>query len=756
MHQTNEPVIPSTRVNGATAASGSKPRSNTKKDMTLPAKSDMQKVEVHPRNKKSSVKQKNCVDSSISYKRTVVHIVLWYLDSGCSKHMTGDRSRLRNFVKKFIMTVRFENDHFGAIMGYGDYVIGDSVISRVYYVEELGHNLFSVGQFCDSDLEVAFKKHSCYVWDTDGVELIKGSRDITAYYETIGITYERTVSRTPQQNSIVERRNRTLVEAARTMLIFSKALMFLWTEAASLFNDKMASVDNTSGPALQRKERPSSTRIDQDTPSTSTSQTTQEAQSYVILTSVEEDDHGIEVAHIDNDLLLNATCKKALNLLKKGLLIQGEAVEASKRKRSLLDHKIQLLSKGSSEGSGIILEVLVPRSCQSWRDLPRDNPLVSVEVLRPFEWYVSNHNEDGNPSRANIKQALGRNGQDYNSTPILMKKMQIVAGDGVTIKCDGVRTYKGWRQDFGDGLRLQLERENLHEVNAKTCLGVLRTQLKEFFASKRVKSSDHLNQCWQQDFEEYTLCKPDTYRRNLLENLDTLEAVIHRTIVTYVGAGHAAYADRFYELPRLVHHLVTPENKMTERLVAKGYRQEEGIDFEESFAPVARIEAIRIFIANAGSKNMTIYQMDVKTAFLNGDLKEEVYVSQPEGFVHPDHPTHVYRLKKALYGLKQTPRVWYQASPTKEHHEALKRVFWYFRGTINWGLWYPKDTAMAQTAYADADHAGCQNTRRSTSGSAQLLGDKLVRWSSKKQKSTAISTTEAEYITMFGYCAQIH
>ncbi|GKB33559.1 retrovirus-related pol polyprotein from transposon TNT 1-94 [Tanacetum coccineum] len=89
--------------------------------------------------------------------------------------MTGDRSRLRNFMKKFIRTVRFGNNHFGAIMGYGDYVIGDSVISRVYYVEGLGHNLFFVRQFCDSDLEVAFRKHLCYVQDTDGVELIKGS-----------------------------------------------------------------------------------------------------------------------------------------------------------------------------------------------------------------------------------------------------------------------------------------------------------------------------------------------------------------------------------------------------------------------------------------------------------------------------------------------------------------------------------------------------------------------------------------------------
>nr|GFA33188.1 retrovirus-related Pol polyprotein from transposon TNT 1-94 [Tanacetum cinerariifolium] len=161
------------------------------------------------------------------------------------------------------------------------------------------------------------------------------------------------------------------------------------------------------------------------------------------------------------------------------------------------------------------------------------------------------------------------------------------------------------------------------------------------------------------------------------------------------------------------------------RLVAKGYRQEEGIDFEESFAPVAHIEAIRIFIANAASKNMTIYQMDVKTAFLNGELKEEVYVSQLECFVDLDHPTHVYRLKKALYGLNQAPRAWYKAKPTKKHLDALKRVFRYLKGTINWGLWYPKDTTMALTAYADADHVGCQDTRRSTSGSAQFLGNKL-------------------------------
>ncbi|GJT00754.1 retrovirus-related pol polyprotein from transposon TNT 1-94 [Tanacetum coccineum] len=111
----------------------------------------------------------------------VVQVIIWYLDSGCSKHMTGNRSKLKNFVEKFIGTVRFGNDHFKAFMGYGYYVIGDSVISRVYYMEGLGHNLFSVGQFCDSNLKVAFRKHSCFVRDINGADLLKGSRCTNLY-----------------------------------------------------------------------------------------------------------------------------------------------------------------------------------------------------------------------------------------------------------------------------------------------------------------------------------------------------------------------------------------------------------------------------------------------------------------------------------------------------------------------------------------------------------------------------------------------
>nr|GFB23485.1 integrase, catalytic region, zinc finger, CCHC-type, peptidase aspartic, catalytic [Tanacetum cinerariifolium] len=121
------------------------------------------------------------LNASLQEKVLVVQIVLWYLDSGCSKHMIGDRSQLINFVHKFLGMVKFENDHVVKIMGYGDYKIGNVTISRVYFMEGLGHNLFSMGQFCDSDLEVAFHQHTCFICNLDGVDLLTGSRGNNLY-----------------------------------------------------------------------------------------------------------------------------------------------------------------------------------------------------------------------------------------------------------------------------------------------------------------------------------------------------------------------------------------------------------------------------------------------------------------------------------------------------------------------------------------------------------------------------------------------
>nr|GEY52681.1 retrovirus-related Pol polyprotein from transposon TNT 1-94 [Tanacetum cinerariifolium] len=223
------------------------------------------------------------------------------------------------------------------------------------------------------------------------------------------------------------------------------------------------------------------------------------------------------------------------------------------------------------------------------------------------------------------------------------------------------------------------------------------------------------------------------------------------------------------------------------RLVVRGYRQDEGLDFKESFAPVARMEAIRIFLAYAAHKSFTVFQIYVKTAFC-----------------------------MALYGLKQSPRAWYdelstfllqnhffkgtidptlfirrfdddilvvqvyvddiifgsthlrpdivhatclcaryQAKPTEKHLKEVKRIFRYLRGTVNTGLWYTKDYGFELTGFSDADYAGCKDTFKSTSGGAQFLGKKLVSWSSKKQDYTALLAAKAEYVSLSACCAQV-
>ncbi|GJU27432.1 retrovirus-related pol polyprotein from transposon TNT 1-94 [Tanacetum coccineum] len=187
------------------------------------------------------------------------------------------------------------------------------------------------------------------------------------------------------------------------------------------------------------------------------------------------------------------------------------------------------------------------------------------------------------------------------------------------------------------------------------------------------------------------------------------------------------------------------------RLVAQGFRKEEGIDFEESFAPVARTEAIRIFIENVAHKNMMNYQMDIKKAFLNEELKEEVYVSQPEGFVDQDNPSHVYKLKKALYGLKKAPRAWYDMLSSF----LISQHFSKEKSKLDEDLQgKPVDATLYRdmigslmyltSSRPDLIYAVCFCARYQTKPTEKHL-----------QACTAISSTEAEYIALSGCGAQI-
>nr|GEU98164.1 retrovirus-related Pol polyprotein from transposon TNT 1-94 [Tanacetum cinerariifolium] len=458
IHNTNVHVIPSTGVNSCTDASGSKPRSTTKTNRILPAKSvNKKKVEEHHRTNKFS----------------------------CSKNMTWDRLRLRNFLKKFIETIRFGNDHFGAIMGYKDYVIGESVISRVYCVEGLRHNLFSVRKFCDSDLEVAFRKHSCYVRDTNGVELIKGSRGSNLYT----ISVEDMLKFSPI----------CLLSKA------SKNKSWLWHRRLNYLNfgaiTDLAKKDLVRGlPRLKfEKDHLCSAcqlgKSKKHTHKPKAENTIMEA---------------LHTLHID----LCRPMRVGIFHQKSVLRTPQQNGMVERRNRTLIEAAQTML---------IFLKAsmfLWAEAIATASNLP---PSTTIDQDAPS----SSHS----PSSSELQPPISHQGVAAGST---------IIEDNPFAHAD-----------------------NDPFVNVFT--------LKP---SSEASSSRDATLKW-------------IYKVKLDEYDDVLK------------------------------------NKA--RLVAKGYRKEEGINFEESFAPVIRIEAIQIFISNAASKNMTIYQMDVKITFLNGDLKE-VYV----------------------------------------------------------------------------------------------------------------------------------
>ncbi|GKE23607.1 retrovirus-related pol polyprotein from transposon TNT 1-94, partial [Tanacetum coccineum] len=613
-----------------------------------------------------------------------------------------NRSQIMNFVSKFLGTVRFWNDHIARIIGYGDYQLGNVTILRVYYIEALGHNLFSIG-----------------------VDLLSGSRDTNLY----------TIS---------------LDDMLKTSPI---CLHVTFDELTT-----MASKQFSLGPGLHSM-----------TPATS---------SLGLIPDTVSQQPCIPPNRDDWDHLFQPMFDEYFN-----------------------PPSITFIPVQDVAAPRAVLLSNSPVSTSIDQDAPSTS-IPSTQEQRTFSEHFSRWINDHPIANVIVNP----------SHSVSMRKQ--LQTDARWCYFDAFLTLvepKKFKQAMTEPLWTDAMQEEIHEFERL--------------------------QVWE-----------------LVPSLDKVLLIKLKWIFK-------VKTDEFGGVLK---------NKA--RLVAQGFRQEEGIDFEESFAPVARIEAIRIFIANVAHKNMTIYQMDVKTAFLNGKLKEEVYISQPKGFVDQDNPSHVYKLKKALYGLKQAPRAWYdmlssflisqhffkgavdptlftqqagndlllvqiyvddiifastntsmrnefanqmttnprgmfinqskyaseivkkygllttdsvdtplvekskldedlqgkqvdstlyhgmieslmyltssrpdliyavclcaqyQEKPSENHLQAVKWIFQYLKGTINMGLWYSKDTGMSLTSYADADHVGCQDTRRSTSGSAQFLGDKLVSWSSKKQK----------------------
>nr|GEW87123.1 uncharacterized mitochondrial protein AtMg00810-like [Tanacetum cinerariifolium] len=396
----------------------------------------------------------------LELKAEAVQIILWYLDLGCSKHMTGDCCQLTNFVYKFLGIVKFGNNQIVKIIGYGDYQIGNIIISRVYYVEGLGHNLFLIGQFCDSDLEVAFRKHTCFVCNLEGKLQAKADIGILIGYAPKKKAYR-----------IYNQHTRKIIKTIH--VDFDELTVMAFEQLGS-------------GPGIQSM-----------TPATSNSR-----------------------------LVRNPILQQPCN----------------------------------------------PSQRDDWDRLFQ--PMFD-EYFNPPTIDVSHVQVANSPRAVNLSDSLVSTSidQDAPSTSI-----------------------------------------------------------------------------------------PSTQEQE------------HSPIIS----------QRFEESP----------------------------------------------------KSHIFMMIHFTNLFMKTQLLKDRHI-----------------ILDLIYAVCLCAR--YRAKPTKNHLNAVKRIFRYLKGTINMGFWYSKDVGMSLTAYSDADHAGCQDTRRSTSGSTQFLGDKLVSWSSKKQTSTAISSTEAEYIALSGCCAQI-
>ncbi|GJZ48093.1 retrovirus-related pol polyprotein from transposon TNT 1-94 [Tanacetum coccineum] len=564
----NTPVLSSTGVKCSTSNCRSKPPGNKRNDRISQTPS---------RNKKNKV----------------VQIVLWYLDSGCSKHITGNRSQLMNFVSKFLGTVRFGNDQIARIMGYGDYQLGNVVISRVYYIEGLRHNLFSVGQFCDTDLEVAFQKNTCFIrnLEDNGTEFV--NQTLREFYENVGISHQTFVARTPQQNCVVKRRNQTLVEATRTMLIFSKALLFHWVEAINT----ACYTQNRSLIRLRYNKTPYELIQDKKP----------DLSFFHVFGSLfyptnDHEDLGKFDAKADIRIFVGyAPAKKAFRIYNRRTRIISKTIHVTFDELTTMDYEqfcsgpgLQYMTPATSS-TGLVSK---PVSQQPFQEAtaPRAEVLAYSPVSTSIDQdapSISIPSSQEHEHSLIISQGFEESPKTptFHDDPLNESPNEDSTSQGSSSNVQQIHTpfeHLGrWTKDhpianvIGDPFRFVSTRKQL-ETDAIWCY-----------------------------FDAFlTSVEPKNFKQAMTEPswIDAMQEEIH-------------------EFERLEIDEFGGVLKNKARLVAQGFKQEKGIDFEESFASVARIEAIRIFIANAAHKNMKIYQMDVKMAFLNGVLKEVVYVS---------------------------------------------------------------------------------------------------------------------------------
>nr|GEV38585.1 retrovirus-related Pol polyprotein from transposon TNT 1-94 [Tanacetum cinerariifolium] len=546
----------------------------------------------------------------------IVQICLWIIDSGCSKHMTGNRALLTNFVEKFFGMVRFGNNDFVVIDGYGDVVIGSMTIKEVYNVEGLGHNLFSVGKFYDKGLEVVFRKSTCFVQNEDGVDLVIGDRSSNLY--TIAL------------NEVASNSSACLLAKA------SSSQSWLWHQRLSHLN--FATINNLVKNNLVRGLLKMKFKKDH-------------LYSACEQGKIHRKHHKSKMAFASN---------KPLYLLHKDLC-RPMRVESINRKKLKEKEDIGVFIGYSKESDAFRIYNKRTRKIHKSVNVNFDEISEMASKKFSLESSLSNLNETRKSLNPTVSQVFKASKKDLKDL------------------------FESFYDEYFDSSKIMKS----STMNVETSNVQIPSQEEEVFhesfeSFQEEYSSSSLNDDMQQSPEEVILPQTNTQliSNDMIPNVDEA-STSHNVFNERLEDAYFDASTSFHD-PSNVYIFYQPyphEKKYTKdhplhkslnkkdesslviqnkaRLVAVGYSQQEGIDYDETFAPVAQIKAIRLFLAYAAHKDFTVFQMDVKITFLNGILKEEVYVGQPSGFVSKQYPDHVYALDKALYGLKQAPRAWY-------------------------------------------------------------------------------------------------
>ncbi|KAJ9550934.1 hypothetical protein OSB04_014979 [Centaurea solstitialis] len=790
----------------------------------------------------------------------------WYLDSGCSKHMTGRKEILSNYKEEYGGSVKFGNNELAPVVGQGDIVCKDITIKNVAHVVGLNHNLFSIGKFCDKDLEVYFKKRRCVVRTEEGKELLVGSRRTNLYtirlqhklqsmspcfltrsslrqavlwhkrlshlnfryidkivkhqlvsgipmikfeqeemcpgcekgkmkrvshppkpeqgsksplsllhmdlcgpmkfqslagrkyilvivddfsrytwtkflkskdetssliinfikavqvqlnlpvqtvrtdngtefkniilktfYNTFGITQTFSAARTPEQNGVVERRNRTLVEAARSMLAESQLPQYLWAEAVNTacYTQNRSIIHRRFGktpyhilfgrvPSVghfkvfgckcfvlnesdnRGKFGPKSDElIFVGYSESSIAYRVLNKQKRVVSESINV--RFDPITELSSDCLSSSSTNHVVNAESSG---QDQCVTPESSQASYLDFLFQSVyddfSHATSSSTGSALDSLsLPSSSNVELSSTSQNEPDSSEAV---------DTQASNTSSLDITDSVSTSIQDTSDVqdipsasstePHVTNPPENPSEPSTTVPVDIIEP-----STVNDQTPLPHTVKWTRSHPIELIIGDHTSTVKTRAASA--------NEC---NFSVFLTDTEPTRVSDALQDSDWVTAM-HEELNQF----SALKVWRLVKRPQDKSIIDTKwlfKNKKDEhgtivrnkaRLVAKGYRQQEGIDYDQTFAPVARLEAIRMFLAYAAYKDFTVFQMDVKTAFLYGHLKEEVYVTQPEGFVDPDHPDYVYILDKALYGLKQAPRAWYEELSTYLLSKGFKK-----------------------------------------------------------------------------------